>query len=29
MVFDMRKLDAAGSNNPILMDGDTIHVPQD
>jgi protein involved in polysaccharide export with SLBB domain len=29
MVFDMRKLDPGGSNNPILMDGDTIHVPQD
>ncbi len=28
-VYDMRKLDPGGSNNPILMDGDTVHVPQD
>jgi protein involved in polysaccharide export with SLBB domain len=28
-VFDMRKIDPNGSNNPILKDGDTIHVPQD
>ena len=28
-IYDMRKIDAGGSNNPILMDGDTIHVPQD
>ncbi|HEX2748018.1 MAG TPA: polysaccharide biosynthesis/export family protein [Verrucomicrobiales bacterium] len=28
-VYDMRKIDAGGSNNPILMDGDTIVVPQD
>ena len=28
-VFDMRKLDPGGKNNPILMDGDTVHVPQD
>ena len=28
-VYDMRKVDAGGSNNPILKDGDTIHVPQD
>ncbi len=28
-VFDMRKIDDRGSNNPILMDGDTIHIPQD
>lgn len=27
--YDMRKLDPGGSNNPILLDGDTIHVPQD
>lgn len=29
MIFDMRKIDANGSNNPILKDGDTIHVPED
>jgi protein involved in polysaccharide export with SLBB domain len=29
MVYDMRKIDERGSNNPILLDGDTIHVPQD
>jgi hypothetical protein len=29
IVIDMRKLDPAGSNNPILLDGDTIHVPAD
>ena len=29
MVYDMRKLDAGGKNNPILLDGDTVHVPQD
>jgi len=28
-IFDMRKIQDNGSNNPILMDGDTIHVPQD
>ena len=28
-IYNMKKLDAAGSNNPILVDGDTIHVPQD
>ena len=28
-LFDMRKLDPQGSNNPLLMDGDTIHVKQD
>ena len=28
-VFDMRKIQDNGSNNPILMDGDTIHIPQD
>lgn len=28
-VYDMRKIDPGGQNNPILMDGDTIHVPQD
>ena len=27
-IFDMRKLDPGGKNNPILMDGDTVHVPQ-
>ena len=25
--FDMRKLDPNGRNNPILQDGDTIHIP--
>lgn len=25
--FDMRKLDPAGKNNPVLEDGDTIHIP--
>lgn len=30
LIYDMRKsLREDGSNNPILMDGDTIHVPQD
>lgn len=29
MDYDMRKIDAGGSNNPILKDGDTIHVPED
>ena len=28
-VYDMRKLDPNGSNNPILMDGDQVHVPAD
>lgn len=28
-IYNMRKIDEAGSNNPILMDGDTIVVPQD
>ena len=28
-VYDMRKLDPGGTNNPILMDGDTVHVPLD
>jgi len=28
-IYDMRKIDPLGENNPILMDGDTIHVPQD
>jgi hypothetical protein len=28
-IYDMRKIDAGGTNNPILMDGDTIVVPQD
>jgi len=27
--FDMRKIMPDGSNNPILKDGDTIHIPQD
>lgn len=27
-VFDIRKIQDNGSNNPILMDGDTIHIPQ-
>ena len=27
--YDMKRIDPGGSNNPILMDGDTIHVPQD
>lgn len=29
LVYDMRKLDEGGSNNPMLLDGDTVHVPQD
>lgn len=28
-VFDMRKIQDNGSNNPVLQDGDTVHVPQD
>ncbi len=28
-IFDMRKLDPSGSNNPVVQDGDTIHIPQD
>jgi protein involved in polysaccharide export with SLBB domain len=28
-IYDMRKIDAGGANNPFLMDGDTIVVPQD
>ncbi len=28
-VYDMRKLDPGGRNNPVLLDGDTVHVPQD
>jgi protein involved in polysaccharide export with SLBB domain len=27
MIFDMRKINADGSNNPVLMDGDQIIVP--
>ncbi len=29
MVYDMRKIDPRGSNNPVLQDGDSIIVPQD
>ena len=28
-VYDMRKIDANGANNPVLQDGDSIIVPQD
>jgi len=28
-IYDMRKLDPNGSNNPVVQDGDTIHIPQD
>ena len=27
MIYDMRKIQADGSNNPILKDGDAIIVP--
>ena len=27
--FDMRKIQPDGSNNPVLQDGDTIHIPAD
>ena len=28
-LFDMRKIKPDGSNNPVVLDGDTIHIPAD
>ena len=29
LIFDMRKIQPDGSNNPVVQDGDTIHIPAD